>query len=814
MYDVTSLLNAIKRLFLPVLLALFMNSMYSIIHAALPQMSPEEQAAFEEFIQNLDTPEGQKFLKDFEDEYNKLSPAEKEALNKQAEEDLKRMGIDPFAYQQPAQPITPATPSTTAPTPQTPAEPAPDCSLESAHSCQQVTSLLYNAILHIEIVRQKLNLLNFDTTTIQEWLNAIIYYLKMIDTPEHVKRLTSASFTHLFDLIAELEILLKTEAGLITTIEDTEESRSDDPYAILGIPYDATDEEITKTYTQQFAENDPEALKKELIQSHTSPAKIDKRMRRAALRQATLTDAYQQLHDPKLRQQLDRSRSHTQEQQISLRDANIQSTERLYDGINKLIQQGLIKELEDFFTRYAPTELSYHQQMEEAEKNRFAEQRAAAGITPVPSALGGFRFGGYQPESYYPGNNYFPQSYQPNFFPQSGNTESRSGGGSSEAQPESNQAKGEKSDKGDKKKDDKKKDEGKKDDKKKSDTKKEKKKDDIEQITKEFSKRLDGLKGPMTKFKDYMEADEQEGLRTHLKSLTGPRTRATKSITDGSFESLHEVLKNHINPAFIKKFEDVAKFIGEQVISNKKAIDACRPIWQAHYKAHDKTYATFELICKNTSEAVQNNQSLSEIIPWNNILKICALIEGMKTLFKEATPKDDASEKEKKDKANIKKASNKEREEKLKEQESKEKSLPTPEEIKEAEQQLTLLYQAMEKTLKDTQATNNETITKLTSALTTKKFDDILTIKNSIWDPYLNSVTFDEFTKNKMRIINDLSGDNDQQKANITRMMKDSLKINENFPLVDHIEQINKKLHAFLYPGPYPVKQPTKQPNT
>lgn len=815
MYGISLRFSFIQRLFFQGLLACLMSCAYiTSAHASMPPMSPKEQADFEEFMASLDTPEGQKLLKDIEAQYNALTPEEKEELERQTREALKNAGIDPDTYQpiEPSQPL-PLTPTQPTPTAQAPAEPVPDCSQETTHSCQEVETLLQRTISYLDIVRQKLGLLHLETTTIQEWLGALAYYLKIMNNPDHIKRLSSVDFTQLFDLIAELEVLLRNEATALVVIPDDEEeeSRSDDPYAILGIPYDATNEEITKAYEQEFAENDPETLKKELELSKTDYTKITKRMRRATARQATLTDAYKQLSDPQLRQQLDRSRSHTQEQQLALRTTNIESTERLHDGLNKLVQQGLIKKLEDFFTRYAPTELKYYQNMEESEKKRIDEQRAAAGLKPAPSPLGGGSpFGGYQ-SPYYPGNDYFSRGgYQPSFTPQAGGGFGGGSGGSGANAPsggEKSKDGGKDDKKKDEKKDDKKKDEGKKDDKKKKDGDKKDKKDDVDAIAKEFKKRLNDLKGPLSKFKDYLEADAQEDVRTRLMSLTEPRTKATKAITDASFNKLHEGLRNFIKPELITKLQHVATFVGEKIAGNKnkKVMEECLPIWEAHVTSLSTAYVALDIICQHAMPALRENPNLGQVIPWNNVHMLCQILHSLKNVFKKPESKEkEEGAKKAKQTAQTKKPSQKEREEKTKEEEQKKKTPPTAEEIQAAVQAVKVACEKVKSNIE--QDNNKEKLEKLTrnleEAIAATNYDGVKQLKIE-FDTLLTVIGFDEFTQLQSLVHSMQQAlPDDVDKEAVIKLIKDAKISKKTYPLIYEIQSINKEIKQFLSPEP------------
>lgn len=787
---------------------------FSTSYAGMPQMSPQELADFEKFMQDLDKPEMQQFIKEFEAEFNKLPPEVQEELNKQAMEDLKRMGIDPYSYQ-PVEPIKSAPPLAPtkiqpAPPSATIAEPAPDCSQVTTHSSQQAAALLQNTISYLEIVRQKLNLINLRTTTIQEWLSTITYYLKMMNKPEHIKRLTSVTFAHTFDLITELEIVLRAEAGALIIIAGAEESHSDDPYAILGIAYDTSEEDIKKAYDQKMAENDPDAIKKELEQSKTDSTKVSKRIRQALLRQATLTDAYDQLCNPQLRKQLDRYRSHTHTQQRSLCDANTESVQRLYDTLNTLITQGLIKELEDFFARYAPTELTYYQQMEEAEKGRFAEQRTPSTVSPVPTPLGGnFPFGGYQPQSYYPGNNYFPQNYQPNFMPPTSSVPSHPKSGASlppAAQSTENaKSKTEKIATNAPKKEIKKPD----DEKKKTEKGKKKKKiDGIEQITKEFAKHLDNLKEPMNNFKDYMQAEEQYGVRM-IDILSAPHTRTSKSITDDFFKPLHEGLKQHINPSFLNKFENLRKFVVEKLLPNQiphqPAIDACRSIWDKHQKEHTETYKIFDIICTHILEAIERNRLLAEQIPWNNVLATCQTIEGMKALFKKPDPKHGGPEKDKKERPTPQplKPLAKEHQPKLQEKENKEKIVPTLEQARIAIQTLKANYDIVENTIR--QASNKDILQNMTirfnAALEKQNQQEVLKLKAD-WDKFLIAIGCTELnhlqaTIKKMQKVLPTA-----DKEIIAKLITDTKISKKSYPGIYEIKSLNKAIKDFLRSSP------------
>lgn len=622
----------------------------------LPPMSKEETEQMMQFVQ------------EFEKEFNKLSPEEKAAIEKEAREILIQQGIDPDTLQpvspqasRPTTPSQPVKPSTPQPIKQ---EDIPlDCSAVKSHTKQQVSCLMNTIISAGHSLQQKLIESPVDSLTIRQWLSALMFYARTINKPEHLERLASESFDALFTLLTNLNELLTTTDAELIVIKGSDIEPEDDPYALLKIPSHASNEQISAAYQKQMKEHDTTSLTAELNTLEPLEQKKQQRLIKTNKRKrAELTEAHERLTDTHLRKQIDRARQAQRAQEQALQYAMENGIELLYRDLQRLVNKGLLSQLEDFMSRYEPTQLARYQQMEAAEKLRLEEQRShaeQAGRIPAPTGSTGPYPRNQQPSYDYYGSSGGStpnrSSYAPDFSPSGGLIAGRGGKGSPQQPSGADGKKGDAAKKGsdknkdkDKDKDDKdaKKDAAEKEADKKTKADLQKKANDPEALGKEFSKELKNVHKALEKLEDTFK-EQDETIATQLMEeyekkkkdaedagtdFTEPtpvpvplfqqyaiRTQAlVKELGDPSKELTDETIKTAF--AFIKDFgaqiikklpmKEFKKLVTVATVTGKsKAQEGARETWETHKRLHKELYGLLQPALNAISD-LENRLSL------------------------------------------------------------------------------------------------------------------------------------------------------------------------------------------------------------
>lgn len=339
----------------------------------------------------------QKMVEELEQFFNSLSPEERAELEEIGRRELRNMNIDPdtlqaidpnqptgfdaMMQQQGQQPPTPATP------PQE--EEKPIIPQQGVRTTQEIQRTLGTLIEHLNFLSAKASsdqalshapLLAANRLVI----NRLLAYAKIINKPQHHERLTTTDTTTLFNSLYDLSHTLKNHEPSIIFLEGIKNDNEEDPYDILNLTEDATAQDIEKAYQRLASKKDPALIEENMRSRGLSEKDIQRSLKDARLGMNLIKQAYEQLKDPKLRAQVDRSRSARQETGRDAQEKSTQAITKVMNGLTRTIdQQNLLNELENFLKKHEPEELAQRKRQEQAEAERKKEQLAQAQQRPM-----------------------------------------------------------------------------------------------------------------------------------------------------------------------------------------------------------------------------------------------------------------------------------------------------------------------------------------------------------------------------------------------------------------------------------------------
>lgn len=307
-------------------------------------------------------------------ELSKLSPQELEELEKIGRQVLIDSGIDPdtgkpLAANQPSI-ETPSKSIEQAP----PIKPIEQKQPVRTQNPENVQIILETIIKEITMLRQKSQGNEQIARRLTQWaepINDLIFYIKVINKKVHYERLSTQDYDGLFKDLEALSRQLATYQQHILLSEKNIDH--DDPYKILGLPYDATEQNITAQFTKLKKKYNPKKIVKKLKAENASQKEIDREKRAAELTLSLVQDAYDQLNDPKTKKLVDEKRLTQPTDQLSS-SAQSNLTKVLETLSNSVYQAKLLDQLQDFLKKYEPEQLAQKQAFEQAQTQRKKEQ--------------------------------------------------------------------------------------------------------------------------------------------------------------------------------------------------------------------------------------------------------------------------------------------------------------------------------------------------------------------------------------------------------------------------------------------------------
>ncbi len=363
------------------------------------QISDEELKAL-----NLDPKEAEE-LKQFFDALNNLTPAQKqelEDLGRATEERMRQQNLDPnnmddlmkfLETQSPSQEkskeqkksrkeekILPARPI---PAPSLPQEERPEI---IAVTSPTDTLTMINEISHyISSLQQKAITLPAMVKKLDSKGQEIAefkVYLGMLSAPDLIKLLSSKDFVPLQSSLERLHKSLRTFEPSISAKKRMEIVHFDDPYALLDLPYDTTDEEIKARYENLKAHQSPEVIEKQL-QEEGCEEKVCKNKIKSAQRAFELIqNAYKSLTEN--REATDEYLSARISREARKEAASMRAFDSLFASITVAFSsEKLLQQIHQLFEKHKPEELAKMKSQIELEKKVYERSKKRISIPQV-----------------------------------------------------------------------------------------------------------------------------------------------------------------------------------------------------------------------------------------------------------------------------------------------------------------------------------------------------------------------------------------------------------------------------------------------
>lgn len=273
-------------------------------------------------------------------------------------------------------------------TPQTTSQ-QPTSSTQKTVSAKNAQSVVQGALTHLSSLRKKTATNLVIHEMLQGWMQEmreLAYYLNVIDTHNHINRLTDTDYEPLFKALQTLHGALKTHEPKILIPADLEEDL-DNPFYILGVSSNASQERIDMAFQKLKNQYVEENVKANAEAEGLSSKDKKRAVRSAKLALEAVEDAYGQISNPKLRKQLQRTYQAKNAQHEHDKAQTIESSKKITEALGQAIyQSALLDKLEHFLLDYAPEQLKLKKEMEIAEKKHLkslskqAQQRPS--VTP------------------------------------------------------------------------------------------------------------------------------------------------------------------------------------------------------------------------------------------------------------------------------------------------------------------------------------------------------------------------------------------------------------------------------------------------
>jgi len=594
-------------------LGMIIFSIFSITaaqNAADPfaNMTDEEFAQMLNYIDNV--------AKQFEEEYKKLTPEQQAQVDRELREELIRNGIDPDTLQplnQPAQQVPqqpPATPTPPIP-PSTPLpiSDQPTCASTQKYTPQQASCLLQKIISLIESCRRKLSLMPLKDLPLNHWLSVLALYTKTISTNEHIQRLTLITYERLFQLLTKLESILSIYEPQLTVTPQDDTDQHDaslDPYRILGVSPRASDDDITANYQALCAAYDMKKIEQNLKEQKLNPQRIKRQLDAIKLQLRNIEDAYEQLHDAKLRAQIDRNTILIYQQRYALEKESQLTYLEFQNALHQLILNGLFEAFDQFFAQFEPIAIAHRKEMDTAEQQRRTEQEARHRLVATPS--NNIRGGEYP--DWYPTpepQNYYAPTPLPSYTPSTsmgsgqggpsgsgssetnkkddGSSKQRSGGGGGAQQKPSEQTKKDKDDA-----------------QKKNATKKDAQQKTPQQLFTDLNKGITELDKIMQEVTPVLEEKENKKIIADTSSTTFDK------LDDQNKHNLATLLQKIVgkNDKLTTTFNNI-RTAAEELTKNPNQQAAVSKIWIQHKNHYTETYDTLTNLHRPLKRFVDNH---------------------------------------------------------------------------------------------------------------------------------------------------------------------------------------------------------------
>jgi curved DNA-binding protein CbpA len=200
------------------------------------------------------------------------------------------------------------------------------------------------------------------------------FFLNVLRTPQLITLLTSKDFVQLHGLLEKLHTTFKTFEPSISAQKPTHTVSTDDPYMVLGLPYNASDAEITAKYTELAGQLSPDVVEQQLKAQGCEP-KVCKKMVNAARRTFALTkNAYDSLTQNKTaidKYLQDKMARESRKEMTSLR-----AFDSVIAGLTSAITQDrILQQVQQLLEKHKPEELAQMKAQIDLEKKVYERSK-------------------------------------------------------------------------------------------------------------------------------------------------------------------------------------------------------------------------------------------------------------------------------------------------------------------------------------------------------------------------------------------------------------------------------------------------------
>ncbi len=346
-------------------------------------------------------------LKQFVEALNTLSPAQKAQLEEEGrriEKEMRSKGLDPTNFDDmmkymedsgmaPGGAAKPQQPVKRAPE-ALPIEPiAEKATIVAVASPSSTAAMLDDILKHLSSLRQKAvtrPAIGKKLESLQHELSELAHYIPLLKSQDLIVLLSSKEFVQLHETFEALHKALATfEPSIIAGKSQLFDEN--DPYDVLGVPYEATKEEIQKRFNELKEQNSPKAiealLKKEKVPART----IKKQVKRASIAFGSLERAYKILSTPKLRADVDKKLHKKIQKETARERTSMRAFTDLYTQLSSILKSNLLMSIKQLLERYKPQELALARAQMEKERMQYERSKQVVKIPHVPlRETGGF----------------------------------------------------------------------------------------------------------------------------------------------------------------------------------------------------------------------------------------------------------------------------------------------------------------------------------------------------------------------------------------------------------------------------------------
>ena len=356
-------------------------------------------------------------LKQFFDALNNLTPTQKqelEDLGRVTEDKMRKQGLDPnnmddlmkfmekegLTQQQPKRPVRKA-PVKKKPRPVKIPKPTESVA-EPVTSPADTATMLRDLSKHLASLRQKVvtreSLYNKFDMVLDE-VAQLGFYLNIIQSPDMVSLLTNKQFIGLHKALETLHKNFMRYEPSISARKRSLVVNEDDPYDVLDIPYNATQQEIEEQFKKLKAAKSPKAIAQKLKDEGVDEGTIGHIVKAATRTFDLIEQSYNKINDPEKRKIVDETLSDIISSEQQKEEQSQRAFGQLYNAMKSAFTMDkILPQLHTLLEKHKPQQAA--QLKAQVAREKAAYERSKKKVT-VPQLRGEgrvSRFGGpYDP---------------------------------------------------------------------------------------------------------------------------------------------------------------------------------------------------------------------------------------------------------------------------------------------------------------------------------------------------------------------------------------------------------------------------------